>query len=231
MSAEKHLPEKKAQSARTRLLVSLAAGVLRVWFSTCRVKIIGRHIHDRYILGDESIIGASWHRNSIFMVWFYGSIRPLALFSRSKDGELIASFAEKMGFTAVRGSSSRGGLKALRTMTGCMKKSGTCKAATVVDGPRGPRFVAKTGMIALARFTGAPLLPVMISARPALTLKKTWDQTMIPLPFSRVTIMYRDPVSVPADSSFQELENIRLRLEGILNEMMYKADLDTGYRK
>ena len=69
----------------------------------------------------------------------------------------------------------------------------------------------------------------MVSAYPAITLKKTWDKTMIPLPFSRVTVVYREPWIIPKNTGTRELERYRNKVEDTLNSMMQEADADTGY--
>lgn len=214
---------------RVRLVAGLAARVLNLWFSTCRITIEGEEHHLRFALGPEKTVGATWHRGAIFLVWFFRRVRPMILFSRSGDGDLIAGFAERLGVIPVRGSTSRGGGEALRRMVSFLQGPGGRKAATVLDGPRGPRCVAKKGMVALAKMAGVPLLPVMVSAWPAITLKKTWDRTMIPLPFSRVLVVYRDPWCIPRDCRGEDLEMFRRRVEDTLNRMMDEADQRTGY--
>jgi len=175
-------------------------------------------------------VGATWHRGAIFLVWFFRNIHPMIMFSRSKDGELFARFAEKIGVIPIRGSSSRGGDAALRSMIKFLSGPGVRKAATVLDGPTGPRCIAKKGMIALAMEAGVPLLPIMVSAYPAITLKKTWDKTMIPLPFSRVVVMYRRPWHIPKDLDSEQLEVLREDVEETLNKMMQELDRKTGYK-
>jgi lysophospholipid acyltransferase (LPLAT)-like uncharacterized protein len=76
-----------------------------------------------------------------------------------------------------------------------------------------------------------PFLPLIMSAYPAITLKKTWDKTLIPLPFSRVTVMYRPPWQIPEDMDAEGLEQLREEVESTLNDMMREADADTGYRE
>ena len=175
------------------LIVHLGTLVFRLWFATCRVKIIGAPLHRRYILGPDPVVGATWHRNAIFLVWFFRKVHPMIMFSRSRDGELIARFAQQLGVIPARGSSSKGGSEALKTMLDYLNRSGSRKVATVMDGPRGPRCVAKKGMLVLAKEAGVPLVPIMASGSPAITLKKTWDKTWIPLPFSKVTVIYEQP--------------------------------------
>jgi lysophospholipid acyltransferase (LPLAT)-like uncharacterized protein len=214
----------------TRLIIQLGTLIFRLWFATCRIKIVGRDIHQRYILEPASIVGATWHRNAIFLVWFFRRQHPLIMFSRSRDGNLLAGFAAKLGVIPVRGSSSRGGREALAQMRERLLAPAPAKAATVLDGPQGPPFVAKKGLIVLAMQTGRPLVPIMMSARPALTLRKAWDKTLIPLPFSRVTVAYETPWIVPPDLDEAGLEGLRRDVEKTLNRMMRAADADTGYR-
>jgi hypothetical protein len=213
-----------------RLIIRLGALIFRLWFATCRIKIVGRDIHRRYILEPASIVGATWHRNAIFLVWFFRRQHPLIMFSRSRDGELLAGFAAKLGVIPVRGSSSRGGREALAQMRERLLAPPPAKAATVMDGPQGPPFVAKKGMIVLAMQTGRPLVPIMMSAHPAITLRKAWDKTLIPLPFSRVTVAYEKPWRVPPDLNEEGMEHLRREVEKSLNRMMRAADADTGYR-
>ena len=153
----------------------------------------------------------------------------MIMFSKSKDGDLIARFAEKLGVVPVRGSSSKGGSRALKTMLEYLNQPGSRKVATVMDGPRGPRCVAKKGMIVLAREAGVPLVPIMASGTPAITLKNTWDKTWIPLPFSKVTVIYEQPWFPANDSSDEALERLRAEVETTLNHMMVRVDADTGY--
>ncbi|MEJ2641790.1 MAG: lysophospholipid acyltransferase family protein [Desulfosarcinaceae bacterium] len=214
----------------TRVFVRLATAILHLWFASCKIDIIGRPYHERYIRGKEKVVGATWHRGAIFLVWFFRNARPMIMFSRSKDGDLLASFAEGLGVIPIRGSSSRGGRAALKAMVRHLRQPGERKAATVVDGPRGPRFRVKKGMIMAAMLAEVPLLPIMVSAHPALTLKRTWDQTLIPLPFSRVIVSYRKPWKVSPGGGSQALEGIRREVEAVLNEMRVTTDAALGYR-
>jgi lysophospholipid acyltransferase (LPLAT)-like uncharacterized protein len=212
-----------------RLAIDIATTIIHIWFSTCRIRIIGKEIHDRHVLGNKKFVGATWHRGAIFLVWFFRKLHGMIMFSQSRDGEIMARFAENLGMAAARGSSSRGGQEALREMLAFLAGPGPRKAATVLDGPRGPRCVAQKGMVFLAKEAGLPLLPIMVSAHPAITLKKTWDKTMVPLPFSRVTVVYRDFWTIPKELTREELEGWRQTVETTLNEMMREADADTGY--
>jgi lysophospholipid acyltransferase (LPLAT)-like uncharacterized protein len=215
---------------RSRLIINFATFLLKLWFSTCRITIIGRQFHDQFILSDNKMVGATWHRGAIFLVWFFRRIHPMIMFSRSQDGELISGYAEKLGVVTVRGSSHKGGREAFREMVRFLRLPGSRKAATVLDGPRGPRCVAKKGMIRLAMMSAVPLLPIMVSAHPAITIHKAWDKTMIPLPFSKVVVMYAAPWRPARRLRETEVELLRQEVENKLNQMLHQSDVMSGYR-
>ena len=213
----------------TSALLTIASFFLKVWFKSCRPKILQDDLHKEFYRGSRQFIGVTWHRSSIFFCWFFGPIHPLVMFSQSQDGEYLARFAEKCGVIPVRGSSSRGGQKALIQMIRSMKE-GARICSTVLDGPQGPRFKAKKGLLLLAQKTGVPLLPFIWSARRTITLEKTWDKTMIPWPFSQVLFAYGSPMVVPEECSETEMEQLRLELENRLNTIMTEADQACGYK-
>ena len=215
---------------RRQILVYWATTILRLWFATCRITVVGRDVHDRFIVGNEKMVAGTWHRGAIFLVWFYQRVRPMIMFSRSRDGGLIADYAANMGVRAVRGSSSRGGAAALRTMLRYLRRPGARKAATVLDGPRGPRFVAQPGMLQLARNARVPFIPLVMSAAPAITLRWTWDHTLIPLPFSRVVVCYGRPQNIDPEVRGPHLETKRLEIEALLNRLRREADQRVGYK-
>ncbi|MBI5605136.1 MAG: lysophospholipid acyltransferase family protein [Deltaproteobacteria bacterium] len=220
-------------SFKDRLSISLAtntaAGLFKVWFKTCPVRIIRPEIFKDWAYTDRQVIAVTWHRSAIFFVNFFGPIRPMILFSRSKDGEYLACFAQKFGVQPVRGSSSRGGAEALREMIDHLKNGGKA-CATVLDGPRGPARIAKKGMILLAMETGVPIIPIIWSAPRVWTFKKSWDKTMIPMPFSPITINCSDPIYVPQKLDPAGLEVYRQKVEEILNRLTDEVDQICGYR-
>jgi lysophospholipid acyltransferase (LPLAT)-like uncharacterized protein len=227
MATERHFQN---HGRRRQILVYWATMILRVWFATCRVTVVGRDVHERFILGKEKLVGGTWHRGAIFLVWFFRRVHPMVMFSRSRDGGLIADYAQNMGVQAVRGSSSRGGTAALRTMIRYLRRPGVRKVATVLDGPRGPRFVAQPGMVQLARNADVPFIPLAMSAAPAITLSRTWDRTLIPLPFSRVVVCYGQPLIIGPEVRGPRLEAKRREIEAILNRLRREADQRAGYQ-
>ena len=222
------------QRAKAAVLGFLATWLARAWFATVRVSIINRKVYDlhlRQLDGTHHLVGGAWHRNAIFLFYFFRNLgNRLVMISRSLDGEMTAGIARRFGYTPVRGSSSRGGSQALKEMIAVMNagdKKYLC--GTAVDGPRGPARKMKKGMLAVARRTGALFVPMACSGNRLITFPKAWDKTILPKPFSRMTIIFGEPVSIPAELTDEELETLRQSLEDELNRLTDKVDRMCGY--
>lgn len=159
-----------------------------------------------------------WHRCVFAASYIFRQRQIRVLTSRSYDGELIARIIERLGFRAVRGSSSRGAVAALRELQRELA-AGEFVAFTI-DGPRGPRYVAKPGPVHLARSRGAPIFCFYVAVERAWVLN-TWDAFIIPKPFSRICCYVCSPIAVPADGDLEtyvakmqaELERARSNAE------------------
>jgi len=146
-----------------------------------------------------------WHR-CVFPAGYRYRNREIAVMtSRSFDGEYIARTIEKLGFRAVRGSSTRGGAPALLAMH--TELAAGRGVAFTIDGPRGPRYVAKPGPVLLARNTQLPLSAFYLAVEHAWVLK-TWDAFVLPKPFSRVEVRVSKIIRVPSDGSLDEYHAI-----------------------
>lgn len=212
-----------------RLVRKVLVPLVRLWFSTCRVTILNERIYHEYFLSDTPIVAGTWHRASIYFLYFFGHFRPMIMISQSKDGEMLAQYARGFGVLPARGSSHKGGRDALEQMRGYILSGGK-GCATVLDGPRGPAYVAKKGMIHLAKLTGAPLIPLIWSANRVITIRNSWDKTILPLPWSKVYIAFGEPINIPADTSSKALEHYRQLVQDKLNTMMAEVDRRCGYR-
>lgn len=146
-----------------------------------------------------------WHRCVFPAGYRYRNLNVAVMTSRSFDGEYIARIIEKLGFRAVRGSSARGGAAALLAMHSELE-AGRIVAFTI-DGPRGPRYVAKPGPVLLARNTQIPLTAFYLAAERAWVLN-SWDRFVIPKPFSRVEVRQSRIMRVPQDASLDEYQAI-----------------------
>ena len=127
-----------------------------------------------------------------------------ALTSRSKDGDLVAGFAASFGIKSVRGSSNKGGKEALAEILEVTAKGG--RVAFAVDGPTGPKHKVKPGIVYLSQKLSVPILPFSAISNNYWTLRKTWDQTRIPKPFSTVTVTYGKPFVVKDSESIEEMQ-------------------------
>ena len=146
-----------------------------------------------------------WHREIFSATWFWRRRGIVVMTSQNFDGEYIARIIQKHGYGAARGSSSRGATRALKAMIRAMRRGRP--AAFTIDGPRGPRYVAKPGAVLLAKATGAPIVCFHIAPQHAYTFRKSWDQFQIPYPFSAVVIFIAPPIMVSRDSD--EVEQAR----------------------
>ena len=176
-------------------------------------------------LETRPMILAFWH-NCIFpatYIWRNLQIRVMS--SDSFDGEWTGRIIRKFGFVKVRGSSSRGAVRALLGMRRELEQGWA--VAFTIDGPRGPRFVAKPGPVLLARATGAPMVAFHIAVEKAWILN-TWDRSMIPKPFSRALMRVGKRIIVPADASDSEREGFHGELQAALERVREFAESNVG---
>jgi lysophospholipid acyltransferase (LPLAT)-like uncharacterized protein len=173
----------------------------------------------------EPAVYVFWHRCVFPATWFHRDRRVAVMTSSSFDGEYIARIIEKFGFTAVRGSSTRGGVRALLGMHNLIAQGRS--VAFTIDGPRGPRYVAKPGPVLLARNTGVPLVPVHIGVAHAWVLN-SWDAFMIPKPFSRALLQVGRMMQVPRDADSAVLERCHAEMQAALERVRDYADAQVG---
>lgn len=151
-----------------------------------------------------------WHDRIFAGTYFFRNRGIVVITSRSFDGEYIARFIRRFGYGAVRGSSTRGGVGALVEMIRLMKRGSP--TGVTVDGPKGPRHIAKAGAVILAKKTGNPLMPFVVETRKFWTVN-SWDKLQIPRPFTRARVFICEPIYVAADAGEAEIENKRLELQ------------------
>jgi lysophospholipid acyltransferase (LPLAT)-like uncharacterized protein len=201
----------------------LTAGLLRLLGATWRIEVIGSDPREA-VRGGSPQLAALFHESMLPCAWFFRGQGYSVAVSRSRDGELIGATLRALGYAdPARGSSSRGGSAALRGLLRHLGKGTT--TAVLVDGPRGPARVAKTGIIALARLADRPIQPVAFSARPAIRLN-SWDRSLIPLPFARVVCAYSDPLEIAPDTTRDDAieQAFARKLDEILVSLHHAAD-------
>jgi lysophospholipid acyltransferase (LPLAT)-like uncharacterized protein len=218
------------ESLKYRLVGWLAGTLLRLWFCTCRVEIEENKLMEQFVKPGLSTLVVTWHRAAIYGIYYMSTqCRAAIMISRSKDGEYLARLARNLGMVPVRGSSGRGGSQALDEMVSYMKEDSPRYAATVGDGPKGPRYEAKKGMVVLAMRTGLPLMTYMWSCDRAWIFKKAWDKTMLPKPFSRIVVKAGRIFTYPPEMSQEEIETACQELSGELNRLTREVDAKVGY--
>ena len=196
-----------------------AAGV-RMLALTLRVRREEATVTSFWREGTPTIY-AVWHGRILLLPYLYGWLSAHVLASRSNDGELVSRFVKSFGLEPVRGSSSRGGAEALRLLARSLRQGHD--AVVVPDGPRGPRETVKPGLVALARLSGAPIVPIALGASRAWRLR-TWDEFTIPKPFARCVVRFGEPIRVLATADRAAQEAARKEIESALRALSWQVD-------
>lgn len=205
----------------------LLKGLLKLLWSTCRIKTVMGEAHAKQLLqSGKAFIPCYWHQQHIFCSYYLFQLQKQGLnlgflISPSADGEIASRVIESWGARAIRGSATRTGAKAMRDMYNIVCKEGV-SPATTSDGPQGPAQKFKPGAIMIAQLTRAPMLPMACAASSAWYLK-SWDKFMIPKPFSRIVIAIGEPQSVDKSLGFENLQPQQDNMEKAINQLMTQA--------
>lgn len=198
------------------LIAKLAAGLIRVLAVTLRIRFTDQS-HVASLTGPA--IWLFWHNRMLLVPIIYRRYAKgrhgYALTSASKDGEIIAGIMAAFGMGSVRGSSSKQGAAALRNLTRVLRNGHDI--GITPDGPRGPMYSLGPGALLLAQLSGAPVIPIHVEYSRCVRFR-SWDQFMLPLPFSTVQVTFGPPHAVSSTSSPEAFEAERLRLEQMLTK-------------
>jgi len=203
----------------------LAYLYIRFLRRSMRIEFRGVEILDQVRKESGCYILAFWHSRFVLMPYAYPDSRIVVLASSHRDSRMLGNILTRFGLVRVEGSSTRGGTAGLRALLRKVREG--YDVGITPDGPKGPRRKVKQGVIATARFTGLPVIPVTFSAGTARRLR-SWDRTMIPRPFSRGLFLYGDPILVPRDADDEVMEEYRLKLEETLDRLTDIADRESG---
>lgn len=198
-----------------------AAFLYRNWIRSLRFDIEGYEAADAIVQTKRPVIIALWH-SELFSLIGFGYIKQIpsvAMASDSKDGQIITEVLERVGYEVARGSSSRGGLKAMLRIVRVMREKGKVGAITV-DGPKGPRHKIKPGILAIAQRAGACIIPARAYPSNPVVFNKSWDKFELPKPFHSCKVYFGDPFEV-IDQKLDEktLESEALRLEKMMSQL------------
>lgn len=193
-------------------LTFLAYYALILYAKTTRLKLENEEELKEYLKNNGRVIMYSWHQRFLWAFYLpriFGET-PCIMISRSRDGDFIADVAQRIGWIPVRGSSSRGGKKALQWMIEGMIENRL--GGHIVDGPTGPPRIVKPGLVIIAQKSGAALCPGYVSYEKPWIFN-SWDRFMIPKPFSRVLLRFGSLELIPEEMDAEQFEDVRLRIE------------------
>jgi lysophospholipid acyltransferase (LPLAT)-like uncharacterized protein len=226
---EQTIAAEENRELRLSLLQRLQISVVS-WIAAAVVGLIGRTLRMTITFEEGSMPGLHaispgiypfWHRCVLPATWLFRNENIGVLTSLSRDGEYIARVIRRFGFVPVRGSSSRGGQRGLREMEAMVKAGGA--VAFTIDGPRGPRFVAKKGPVMLARLTGTPITAFYVAVEKRWVLK-TWDAMVIPKPFSRAYVRVAKYIPVASDADDAALDRHFAEMQAALERVTEFAE-------
>jgi len=170
----------------------------------------------------QGLIYTFWHREIFSACWFWRKRGIVVMTSQNFDGEYIARIIQRHGYGAARGSSTRGASRALAEMIAYLKNGRD--AAFTIDGPRGPRYVAKRGSLLLSKATGAAILCFHAALSRAYVFRRTWDLTQFPHPFSRAAMFIAPPIVVSTQASEEEQANKLKEVQNALDDLRRQGE-------
>jgi len=181
---------------------------------------LDEHLKGIHRSGRQAIF-TFWHSGIFPATWYWRNRGIVVMTSQNLDGEYIARIIRTFEYGVARGSSSRGGMKALSEMSRALKRGND--VAFTVDGPRGPRFHAKIGPVLLARRTGAGIFCFHIALRHKIELNN-WDRSQIPLPFSRALILKAPPIYVTPHADGEEIRLKQVEMQKVLERLQQESE-------
>ncbi|HJO38893.1 MAG: lysophospholipid acyltransferase family protein [Vicinamibacterales bacterium] len=209
------------QRAKAATIALLGYPLIALLGATLRWRVSGLERFDEIAAGGRRPVMAFWHGRILSATYYFRGRGIVVITSENFDGEWIARIIERFGYGTARGSSSRGGQRALLQLKRALVEGKA--AGFTLDGPRGPAERAQPGAVWLAGATGQPLLPFHLEADRSW-VARSWDRTQIPKPFSRVALAVGAPIEVPPDADEAVLEAKRLELEEALRGLVSTTD-------
>jgi lysophospholipid acyltransferase (LPLAT)-like uncharacterized protein len=196
--------------------------VVRLIGPTLRYEVIGVHNAIQIRSSGEPGIGAFWHRCIFAAIWIWRRRGIVVLNTVNFDGQWTRRVIERLGFGTAQGSSTRGAIEGLTAMARCLEQGK--HVALTIDGPRGPRYLAKPGAVILARRTGRPISVFHIAVERGHTFKNSWDHFRLPYPFSRAVMFIAPPISVPMDADSDAIHAKQAEVQAALERVRDLAE-------
>jgi lysophospholipid acyltransferase (LPLAT)-like uncharacterized protein len=197
-------------------IAAIGVPIVEALGGTYHWRYAGTHHYDQVVLRGRQPILALWHGRILAATLFFRDRSIVAMTSENFDGQWVAELMGRFGYRAARGSTSRGGARALAQLRREMADG--YPAAFTVDGPRGPARRAQPGAVWLASATGNPIVPFHIEAADFWTVK-SWDRHQVPKPGTNVAVAIGEPIEVPAGADEKTIETWRAQLEQTLIDL------------
>ena len=210
----------RAERAKASAIAAVGYPLIAWLGMTFRWQVDGYAHYEAVRAGGREPIFAFWHGRILPATCFWRRRGIVVMTSANFDGEWIAKIITRFGYGTARGSTSRGGRRALVQLRRDLRAGRS--AAFTVDGPRGPAGTAQPGAVWLASLTGSPILPFHVEADRYWSAR-SWDRSQIPRPFSRVAVAIGEPIELPARAEESALEAGRLELEQRLGTLVSRA--------
>ena len=215
-------PLSLGRRVQLRLLAALALAMARTLGPTLRFEVLGWQHIERVHASGRRCVYSFWHRTIFLAMWWWRKRGVVAMTSANFDGQVLSRALRGLGYGATHGSSSRGGLRGLAELAREIEQGHD--GAFSADGPRGPRYVTKSGPAQLARRTGCPIVCFHLRAQHAHTFEKSWDLFQLPHPFSRVVLVVAPPIEVPPHADRQTIDRKQAELQGTLERVRDLAE-------
>ena len=203
------------------VIASAVIAVVRAIGPTLRFENVGNYYAPNHARGIP-VVAAFWHRCIIPSVWYWRNQGVVVMNTTNFDGQWTRKVIEHFGFGTAQGSSTRGGLRGLAVMGRRLDEG--LDVAFTIDGPRGPRYVAKPGPVMLARRSGKPIYVFHIGLESAYTLEKAWDLMQIPHPFSRAVLVEAPLIHVSPDADADEMARKHAEMQTALERVRDVAE-------
>ncbi len=198
----------------------LASFFINVLLNSVRIKIQNREAVEKLISEKKNFVVAFWHGSMMLGWYLHRDMNCAALVSMSKDGDVLANILSGWNFKVVRGSSHIGGKEALFSTTSLIKQN--FSLTITPDGPTGPIHKMKAGAVITAKKTGVPLFLVGIGIKNKFILK-SWDKFEVPRPFTKISIIYSNPILIGQELSYDDTSKIIEQCETELNKLQTEA--------
>lgn len=230
MKALKQFVKKLSKSKYAYSLIGIIASSYAKFIAlTSRVEVKNMDKVLKYLEADKPVIITAWHGRLylLHLSWKTKKHKLKALVSSHSDGRIISETLKRFGVGIISGSTNKNAKASAVNLLKSLTRENT-SVTIIPDGPRGPMAKSVISPIYFAKKTGAPICPLSYSSKKHKILEKSWDKFFVPKPFSKITLIYDDPIIIPKNATEDEMEQYRIKLENSLNKITKEADLAVG---